>query len=206
MLENKTIISTRPLCMDGLLKELLQAEGAKYISLPMIDIEINELSLIEKNVFLNLEQFDWVIFTSINGVQSFFEHLESISPGKVFPSIIRTATVGHSTKEALQKFGIEASLVSSGKTAVDLLKHLNDEIPEGTNIKILLPLGNLAGDVLESGLKSKAQITRINVYKTIAPKEIDKQLLQKIKDNQYDLILLSSPSSFYNLKECLAPF
>lgn len=199
-LENKTIISTRPFNRDAQLIDLLTTEGANYISLPMIAVEMNELTSDQKNALINLQQFDWVIFTSINGVQFFFEHLKTICSEKIFPPNLKTAVVGHSTKKELEKFGVEATLVSDGNTSMDFLKHLNSAILENSNQKLLLPFGNLAGDLLELNLKSKAQICRINVYNTVAPRQVDSVLLRKIILHQYDLILLSSPSAFYNLK------
>lgn len=205
MLEKKTIISTRPISSDDLLIHLLDEAGARYISLPMIAIEINELVPHEKKLLLNLEQFDWVIFTSMNGVRFFFEHLNPRFKGKGFPKNIRTAVIGNSTKKALDEFGIEATLVNTGNTSSDLLLQLQTSISKKSKSKILLPLGNLAGDILEKGLETMANCTRINVYKTVPTKTIDSQIIQKIIENQYDMILLSSPSAFENLSKCLTP-
>jgi len=203
MLENKVIISTRPPDSDGKLIDLLHEADANYVSLPMIAIERNMLSEEEKESLIHIEQFDWIVFTSINGVRVFFEYLEILSPKRSFPRHIQTATVGHITKEVLQKNGINPSLVSSGKTATDLLIQLLAVIPKDTYPKILLPLGNLAGEVLEEGLVVNAEITRINIYKTIAPKFVDMQIIHEIKEDCYDMILLASPSAFENLKKYL---
>jgi len=205
MLENKVIISTRPPDSDGKLIDLLHEAEANYVSLPMIAIESNTLSKEEKEILIHLEQFDWIVFTSINGVRVFFEHLEILSPGRSFPRHLRIAVVGHVTKEVLQKNGINPSLVSPGKTATDLLIQLQAMIPKDAYPKILLPLGNLAGEVLEEGLDAIAEITRINIYKTVTPKSVDSQIIQKIKEDRYDMILLASPSAFENLKKCLTP-
>lgn len=205
MLENKVIISTRPQDSDGKLIDLLHEAEANYVSLPMIAIESSALSKEEKEILIHLEQFDWIVFTSINGVRVFFEHLAILSPGRSFPRRLRTAAVGHVTKEVLQKKGINPTLVSPGKTATDLLIQLQAMIPKDANPKILLPLGNLASEVLEKGLDTIAEITRINIYKTVTPKSIDTQILQKIKEDRYDMILLASPSAFENLKKCLTP-
>lgn len=206
MLKNRSIISTRPSNGVDRMVSLFQEAGARLISLPLIAIEKNELSEEEEILLNNLKSFDWLVFTSKNGVYYFFKHWNDIFHGKNLPKSLKTAAVGATTKDALLKFGIEPSLVSTGKTSVDLLEQLKDQIKDDEELKILLSLGTLARSVLEDGLKSLVSVSRMNVYKTVPSQNIDQKITQDIKDDQYDLILLTSPSAFYSLKECMAPF
>ena len=206
MLENKTIISTRPLNNDGQLIELLRNDGAIYISLPMISTIMNVISQEEKNSISNLEEFDWLVFTSGNGIRFFFEHFTDLQSNKLLPDNLKTAVIGKATRNELEKFGIKATLESSGKTSLDLINELRIQIPKKSFPKILLVQGNLAASTFEENLSSEANIQRINVYNTNPPDFVDVDSLLKIKTDKYDLILLSSPSAFHNLRKFLLPF
>ena len=61
-----------------------------------------------------------------------------------------------------------------------------------------MALGNLAPDFLQNELSPRASVQRINVYRTLPVKEYDVDLMQKIRDDQYGLLLFSSPSAFAN--------
>ena len=74
MLKNKTIISTRPFKGNDPLINLLQAEGVSCLSMPLIKVEKNVLNNEEESLLNNLDQFNWIVFTSANGVRFFMEH------------------------------------------------------------------------------------------------------------------------------------
>jgi len=206
MLRNKTIISTRPFSSDNKLSELLKNEGAEYISFPMISSVLNVLSKEENNSLLKLEKYDWLVFTSGNGVRFFFEHFNNLFTTKHLPSQLKTAVIGKTTKSELEKFGVKPTLLSSGTTSLDLINELRLQLPQNSYPKIFLAQGNLASSAFEEKLSSEANIQRLNVYKTILPDVVNTDVIQKIKTNNYDLILIASPSAFYNLRDFLSPF
>jgi uroporphyrinogen-III synthase len=69
--------------------------------------------------------------------------------------------------------------------------------------RILFPEGNLARGVISGILSEKASCESIVVYENRMPASIDEEILQKIIDNQYEFIILTSPSGFINLKKTL---
>ncbi|HKJ80055.1 MAG TPA: uroporphyrinogen-III synthase, partial [Prolixibacteraceae bacterium] len=74
-LRNKLFISTRPKGRSVELKRLFEARGAELLDLPMIEVQAAEVSDQEKKWMANLENFQWLIFTSPNGVNFFFQQL-----------------------------------------------------------------------------------------------------------------------------------
>jgi uroporphyrinogen-III synthase len=94
------------------------------------------------------------------------------------------------------KRGGNAHLISSGRTAEDLLVEIKREI-QPTD-KVLLALGELAEDKLETGLNGICKTERINVYKTIDLEYTTNEIIDRIKEDKYDLILFTSPSGFRN--------
>lgn len=204
MLENKTIISTRPIQSDKPMIDLLQSDGAHYISLPMIEPVLSVLNQAEKEIISKLEEFDWIIFTSGNGIRFFFEHLDLFQI-RLLPEKIKTAVIGKATANELLKRGIQPAFLGTGKTSADLADEIQSQFGVGSQPKLLIAQGNLASPVLENKLSKVSRIKRIIVYNTLAPKNVRAESLQRIVNNDYDLILLASPSALKNLCAILAP-
>lgn len=197
-LKNKVIISTRPVDKSDSLPDALIRKGAIVIEMPMIEISPVELiPEIEKH-FHEINQFDWLIFTSKNGVRYFFQTLEKVTGYKKLPDKIRTAVVGKKTAGELNIYGVVADIICSGNLSEDLLNDLKIKKCIHKNERVFLALGNLAGDILEKGISDLADVSRINIYKTTKPKSVDQKVLKRIRDEEYDLILFTSPSGFIN--------
>jgi uroporphyrinogen-III synthase len=178
-LENRVIISTRPVSSDDNLHDNLIQNGATVLEFPMIEIKCARVDENIKRVLLEIELCDWIIFTSKNGVASFFSLLEKIRCSKEIPSSVKIATIGKTTEEEVRKNGAAPFFVSSGTTSADLLKELSNGQIKFNEI-VLLPLGNLAKDILEKGLTSVANPTRINVYETIEAKNVSTEIIDRI--------------------------
>jgi uroporphyrinogen-III synthase len=195
-LSNKIIISTRPLIEDDLIKNHLTAKGAQVLDFPMIRTECVELSENIKAVLTELNDFEWIVFTSKNGVSCFYDLLNNAGGDAAILSSKKIAVMGKATGDEVVRRGGNAHLISSGRTAEDLLVEIKREIRPAD--KVLLALGELAEDKLETGLKGICHAERINVYKTIELEYTSNEITGRIKDDKYDIILFTSPSGFRN--------
>jgi hydroxymethylbilane synthase len=196
-LKDKVIISTRPLEHGDSLPELLQEQGARLISLPMIETVPSKLDDHLKKVFSDLDSFDWIFFTSKNGVVNFFKHLIDLKGNTELPKHLKIAVIGYKTGMELDYYGYSPAFISDGNTSKELLDQFYKEIrPE--NLKILLALGNLADDTLLDCLSLKNKVHRINVYEINKPEKVGPEIIELIKKELYDLIVFTSPSTFYH--------
>ena len=197
-LKNKVFISTRPLKSKNELDELLIQAGGQVEYLPMIDIVPNELNAAEKALLNTIDHFNWIVFTSNNGVSHFFNKLDSSSN----LAHIRFAVIGKKTEQVLNEFGYQASFVNPGNTSDEFAVAFRDFMKaQEPNAKVLFVLGNLAGSKIEDQLEGVAHFQRIDIYKTIQPEFVDPSVLVKIKNDQYDLLIFTSPSAFKNILE-----
>ena len=196
-LQNKIYISTRPKEQAASLEKLLSSEGAKVLSMPTIAIEEEEWNYEKTELLHTIWMYHWLVFTSVNGVRYFFKKMESINGNFLLPTHIKIAVVGKKTAEEILKFGHTATFVNPGNTGEELAKTFQQQIKP--NEHILLCLGNLARQTLENALKGKVEYTRLDVYRTVMPTEVNQEALEAIINNQYDLIILTSPSAFRNL-------
>ena len=192
-LKDKIFISKRALEAGDTLPDLLKAKGATLLSLPMIEINPSYPS----NLFEQLSSYDWLFFTSRNGVAHFFRLLIDQTGSSELPAPLKVAVVGVKTASELEYYGYSPAFTGISHGSAELaaefcITHTPKEL------KILLALGNLADDTLENILGADNQVDRMNVYETCEPKTVDDSLIQLIKDGQYDLILFTSPSTFHH--------
>jgi uroporphyrinogen-III synthase len=201
-LSNKIIISTRPLSEEDSIKSYLTAKGALVLDFPMIEIADSELSDDLKANFLEISSFHWLVFTSKNGVKYFFKLLDNLGLNIASLSQIKIAVVGKITAKEVKKFKAVPFLVSSGNTSQDLLNELLAIVKP--NEKVFLSLAELADDTLEKGLAGTAVPTRLNAYKTIQPTTYSQEIIDKIRENAYDMILFTSASGVQNFNRLMA--
>ena len=192
-MEGKIIINTAPTGSTDLIGENLKRLGAVVLSMPVIEIIQLKIPSSTLQKIIGRKTCQWLVFTSRKGVDSFFKQLKPAlpeMPGYPF----RTAVFGKRTAIALHDHGLKPDLVNLGNTSADLLKNLYPVLQSGD--KVLLVLGDLASNLLEDSLKSKVKVERLNVYRTIFVASLDHEMLQRIKAENYDLILFTSPSGF----------
>ena len=196
-LKDKVIISTRALEASDTLPEIIKSSGAKLLSLPMIEIVPSPLDIQMTEDLNNLRSFDWIFFTSKNGVVNFFKQLIDSKGNTTLPKTAKIAVIGLKTGLELEYYGYAPTFISEENTAEEFLNRFEAKYkPE--NLKILLALGNLADNTLENRLSIQNTTHRINVYQTVKPAQADQAILEQIKNDGYDLIIFTSPSTFNN--------
>jgi len=184
-LKGKNIICTYPSEDQNYFSQMICATGARVLSFPMIDI--SHLPFRPKHP---PGYYSWLVFTSKNGVRAFYDHDNARERWKI-------AALGKSTAHELERRGISVHFSGSGKSAEYFAEELLDFLPAGQTI--LLALGTLAPETLREKLVLEHSVERVNVYRTGKPHKVDREILQRIENDQYDLIIISSPSAIRNL-------
>lgn len=115
-------------------------------------------------IVANIDKYDWIIFTSKNGVQIF---LDKLADRKVeIASRTKIASVGQRTARLLRVREVEVTFVPTRESAEGLLNELPSLLKKGE--RVLLPQGEEAPRVLQDGLTAKGlKVERINIYKTM---------------------------------------
>jgi uroporphyrinogen-III synthase len=193
----KIIISTRPSSQEDIIRDYLKGKGATYMEFPMIEILPAEITAQIKEAISRISSFQWLMFTSKNGVEYFFRILDGFNIGLNKLADVNIAVIGAGTAKELTKHGVEPDFISAGNTSEEMVKELKAKQIKAED-KILLVLGELAKDTLEDGLKDIAKIARIDVYRTVETKNHSEDIIEKIKNDKYDMIIFTSPSGFCN--------
>ncbi len=113
-----------------------------------------------------LVTFDWIVFTSVNGVRFFFQRLNAIGSDARALATVKIATIGKTTSERLAEFGILADLCPQIESSAGLVEEF--EKVDIKNRKMLLPRAQVASTELADGLaKSGAAVKEVVIYKTV---------------------------------------
>ena len=134
--------------------------------IPVCRMEVSEMPGLQQELIEeihNIEKYNWIVFTSNNGVKLFFNALKISSTDIRRLSSVKFAVIGSGTKETLSNYGINADFIPSGYTSYTLAKELLEIINPGENI--LLPRAVKGSQVLTDILK-KAGISfkEIKIY------------------------------------------
>lgn len=193
-LQGRRFVVTRSQGQASELSEKLERLGAEVIGLPLISISKNVDPQTRDDVFSEIASYDWVVFSSPNGVryffEAFFEKFEDIRS----LGFIRIAAVGKSTAKEINKFYVTTDLVPEEANADSLADAL-----VATNsldsAKVLLVAGNLGRDVLFKKLEgARAIVDRFEVYRT-EPTDLSSDPAAKVfREQGADAILFTSSS------------
>ncbi|MCF6342746.1 MAG: uroporphyrinogen-III synthase [Bacteroidales bacterium] len=194
-MKGKVIINTRPAASGDQIGEALQALGAEVLSMPMIEVHPGKLTAQSLHLLANAKPTDWLVFTSRNGVDSLFDQIETTRVQPV-AGAVKIAVFGKRTANALTRRGMQADLVNLGNSSKDLLIELKPLLRQTDTVFLIL--GNLASGLLEDGLKTVAKVERINIYTTSQVASADPGIMNRIRTENYDLILFTSPSGFHS--------
>lgn len=192
----KRVLSTQMPDQFNKLEKII-GERVDLINIPMIQIEpmdVNEelLETIKSSVY-----YTWIVFTSMRGVEHYFKLLDLAGMDKSSLSKIKFASIGESTDNELKKHGINCDYINPGSTSKEFATYLINEVLTPSD-QVLLPLGNLAGDVLPEKLQEYCPTRRIDVYQTIGITKVPWDVIKMIDKDDYDLLVFTSPSAFEN--------
>jgi uroporphyrinogen III methyltransferase/synthase len=169
--------------------------GANPIQFPAIKLK----PLTQTSQFLQtlakLAEYDWIIFTSANGISIFFDYLQSLQKdSRVFGSV-KIAAIGSETASRLNNFGIKADFVPSVFTGKELGKQLIG-FANLKGRKVLLLRSDLASkELIELLEQASAKVDNVAVYTTLTEKSECKWLKERISAGQIDWLTFASPSS-----------
>lgn len=177
----------------------VQSLGGIPILVPLISFRKSVLSDREQKQLKNLSDFDWLVFTSQNGVRFFLEQLAEYQ--LMFPEHVKVAVVGSKTKNSLLENGITPDFIPKKFTGEILAEEMKEFIKPGDKICIIK--GNLARDRVSEVLKqSGAFVTDIVIYETFLPDESKEKLIEALQ-NHVDILIFTSPSTVEHFMDVL---
>jgi len=166
--------------------------GAQPILMPAIQIEpIEDWSEVDVTL-QRLDEFNWLVFTSVNGVDAFLDRLWEQGGDARQLAGLKIATIGTSTAAALSKYHLRADLIPDEFRAEALAKAM---APHVKDQKVLWARASRGREVLPQELiAAGATVKELVVYQNLDAESFSDDALQALHDSQLNWIGLSSPS------------
>ena len=197
----KRIVCTRAEEQAQSLINALVEKGAIPIPFSTIKTELSKPKVRIKSL-ISSNKFDWLIFSSENGVKFFFDLLSKENADSRILNRTKIAVVGTSTGIKLKDYGLIPDFIPNKFTAESLLKEITKKYNLNSK-NILRVKGDFRDDTLSDGLiKSGAKVTALEVYKTIKVKPL-KAALDELMNSHNNAYLFTSKSTVKNFFEIL---
>ena len=197
----KKVLITRSRTQASNLRSQLEELGAYAVELPSIEIAPLE-DFAELDASLErLDGFAWVIFASVNGVESVFDRLHSM--GRDSRALARNTigAIGPATQRALESRGIIPDFVPARSVSEDVVAELSSR--HWQDVPALLPGSNIGRDALAQGLtRLGARVERVSAYRTLTPTDAAERAKKGLSGG-VDVITFTSSSTVNNLLDIL---
>lgn len=192
----KRVVVTRSREQASALSEKLADLGAEVIEFPVIKIvPPADWAPVDEAVD-KMASYDWLIFTSANGVDRFVLHL--LESGRDIRALAgpKICAIGPATAEALEIFGVRVDYVPAEYVAEGII----DQFPEDVKGKrMLLARAGVAREVLPEKLRELgADVDVVTVYETLLEDSNADKMKQMLSDGEIDIVTFTSSSTVKN--------
>jgi uroporphyrinogen III methyltransferase/synthase len=189
----KRVLVTRSRTQASSLANLLTDQGADAVELATIEIAPLE-SYAELDTALDrLPDYQWLVLTSVNGVEAVFDRLQNRSMGAT-----KVAAVGTTTTAALTERGVTVDFMPETYTSAGIAEGFS-KFPM-TGARVLLARADIAPDTLPKALASLgASVEEVTAYRTLLPAGADGEARRLLTSGTMDVATFTSSSSVRNL-------
>lgn len=201
----KRVLITRSSGQAGGLAELIQERGGEAVEMPMLRMADPEGEAAEAldRAIEQIGTYEWLLFTSVNGVEFFFRRLRDrrVDIRKLHRA--RIGAVGPKTAEALEARGIMSETLPNQYIGEALFEHLKGEILPG--MRVLLPRADIASPLLPEKLaQAGADVTEVDAYRTVLATDDAEHLASMLEEGDIHVMTFTSSSTVDHLLELLS--
>lgn len=203
----RRILVTRAREQASELADMLAKEGAEALEFPSLAVHaLSDYSRVDAAIE-GLDGYDWLIFTSVNGVRFFWERLDKAGRDSRALANIKVAAIGPATGLALEKKGVKPDLIPSSYVAEQVAEAiLQMEGGSMTGKRALLPRAAYARMALPDTLaRAGAQVDVIPVYEAKPVEANAEQIIGLIAAGELDCISFASSSTVRNFLSIIPP-
>ena len=196
----KKIVVTRARSQASEFCSLLRECGAVPIEFPTIDVRPPDSFDALDNAIDSIQKYDWLIFTSVNGVESFFRRL--MEKGNDIRELkgIKICAIGPRTAKEIEIKGIQIDFLPREYIAESIAQGLNERGVSGK--KFLLPRAKEAREALPDEIrKSGGHVDVVPAYENVKPAKEKEALERLFLKGQIDVVTFTSSSTVKNFVE-----
>lgn len=193
----KKIVVTRARRQASVLAEKIEELGGEAIELPSIEIKKEaDLSQLHK-ALLTINHYNWIIFTSVNAVDIFFEEMLRLKLDIRDLKGCELCAIGPATRKRLEGRGLRVRVVPDEYRAEGILKDLEKLVQPGQ--WVLLPRAKGARGILPDILRKwGAHVNEVHIYEAVEAGHIGQAALDRVLDGDMDYLTFTSSSTVHN--------
>ena len=193
----KGILVTRPRDQAQALSNLLAAQGAEPVECPTLEIHPPDSWTPVDEAIHALLTYDWVIFTSVNGVQSFMGRLWFHQKDARSLAGLRVCCIGPRTQEEAARWGVAADLVPKDFQAEGILEAMGKLGVKGQ--RILIPRAKVAREILPDQLEAMGAMVRVvQAYQAVSPAIEIAPIRDRLRNREIHYLTFTSSSTVRN--------
>lgn len=202
-LAGQRILVGRARHQAGALSSSLRKLGAQVVEIPFIEIRKPSSFGPLDNALKNIRAYDWLILTSVNGVEALWDRLRTLHRTRKHLQHLRIAAIGPATKKAIFQHGLHVDVMPEEYVAESVVSSLRDKVG---GKRILLVRAKVARDVIPRELrKAGAVVDVVEAYETVLPRSSRVRLRAALKNahGKPDVITFTSSSTVRNFAALL---
>lgn len=183
----------------------LRKRGAKVVEIPFIEIRKPRSLKPLDSALINHDAYDWLILTSVNGVEAMWERLAKLRLPKTSLKNLRIAAIGPATKKAIEQGGSKVEVVPKEYIAESVVRSLRRRVK---GKRVLLVRAKVARDVIPRELREAgARVDVVEAYETIVPNSSRPRLRSLLGDPRRTphVITFTSSSTVRNFLALVGP-
>lgn len=187
----------------GALSGELRKLGATVLEIPFIEIRAPRSFKPLDSALRNLERYDWLILTSVNGVEAMWERLDKLRLTKKILNHLRVAAIGPATKKAIEQRGGKVDVVPKEYVAESVVRSLRRQVK---GKRVLLVRAKVARDVIPRELRrAGAHVDVVEAYETVVPQASCRRLRDVVANprRRPHVITFTSSSTVRNFVDLL---
>lgn len=194
----RRVVVTRARAQAGELSRELETLGAETFEFPTIEIRSPEDFGPLDGAIRDLDSFDWLVFTSVNGVEAFVERLKRHGLDlRAVPRRARVAAIGPATARRAEEAGLRVDVTPEEYRAESLIKALTDDSLVGK--RVLIPRAKVAREVLPEKLhESGAEVVVPPAYESVLSGEGRERLRVLLDSGEVDCVTFTASSTVEN--------
>jgi hydroxymethylbilane synthase len=202
-LAGKRVIITRARHQADALAHSLESYGAEVIACPTIDIREPENWESLDRALTNLHDYQWLAFTSTNGVDYFLRRMDALGRGRAELTQLKVCAVGRKTSERLKEERVRIDLMPERFTAEALVEAFIKRYGVGQRLRgarMLLPAARPTRDVVRPALaRVGVDVDVVEAYQNVVPETTSQAVQTLINAARADYVIFTSPSTVQNL-------
>ena len=202
-LAGRTVVITRAQSQADEFVAELERYGANVVLCPTI--EIRELESYERldEAIEHLYGYDWLIFTSVNGAEYFFQRLKKCDRDVSDLDELKVCAIGKATADKLRDLHVHVDVVPEefkAEGVFSALERFVGGIPALHGLNVLIPRASVARDYLPKALEQAgARVDVVPAYRTTLPADLDRGRVAALLSGSADCIAFTSSSTVKNL-------